>query len=379
MRALYVMLAYPVLSETFVKDEVDALVAAGHEVMTMSLEGPAGADVALGARRARSSWTASRVLSLATRRPASVVRALSRRSLTLGLRLKVLAAAEEARRRGTDTVHAHFAYRNADAAEIVGVALGTGHSVTAHAHDIFVENSQLGRRLRAARRVVTVCNYNRDHIVAMHPDLAGRVTVIPCSTRLRPDGAPAATAGGGPLVLSVGRLVEKKGFDDLLHATARARRPFQVVIVGDGPLRAQLEALVARLGIAGRVRMVGSLDHRATLAWYERADIFSLACRIAADGDRDSMPVVTKEAMAAGLPVVSTTAVGVPEMVDDGKTGLLVPPSDPDALAAALDRLAGDPVLRREMGRLGRLVVAERFDIRNQAVAVAQAIGPAAR
>lgn len=376
MRACYVMLRYPVLSETFVRDEIEALRADGHEVMTVSLEGPAGADVPLGGRRTRSGWVAGRVVALALRRPVSVVRAVRRPGLTFGLRLKVLAAAEEARRRGADTVHAHFAYRNADAAEIMGVALGTGHSVTVHAHDIFVENLQLGRRLRAARVVVTVCSYNRHSIATSYPEVAPRMKVIPCSTRLRPETEPGG-AGDEPLILSVGRLVEKKGFADLVDALALARHPAKLVIIGDGPLRGALEGRIRDLGLTGRVDLLGSLDHEATLEWYRRADVFALACKVAPDGDRDSMPVVTKEAMAAGLPVVSTTEVGVPEMVDDGKTGLLVPPSDPEALAAALDQLFDDPARRREMGRTGRQAVADRFDIRDQALAVAKAIGPA--
>lgn len=374
VKACYVLLRFPVLSETFIKDEIDALTEAGHDVLTISVEGPGGADIALGIRRARSFWTASRVLSLAMRRPAAVSQALARPPLTFGLRLKVLAAAEEVRRRGVGTVHAHFAYRNADAAELIGIALGTGHSVTVHAHDIFVENRLLGRRLGAARKVVTVCEYNRNHILSIYPELARRITVIPCSTRVELDVKPK-TEGDVPLVLSVGRLVEKKGFDDLLRAISLARHRCRLVIVGDGPLRQELEDLVSKLGIADRVRMLGALDHDSSLDWYKRADIFVLACKVARDGDRDSMPVVTKEAMAAGLPVISTSEVGVPEMVDDEKTGLLVPPSDPEALAAALDQLLADSALRQEMGRLGRQVVVERFDIRHQAAAVAATIG----
>lgn len=390
MNACYVLLRFPVLSETFIKDEVDALREAGHRVMTVSLEGGPGADVALSTRRARSPWTVRRVIALALRRPIPVFKAMSRPVLSPGLRLKVLAAAEECRRRGVDCVHAHFAYRNADGAEIIGMALGTGHSVTVHAHDIFVENSNLQRRLCAARRVITVCRYNQAHLERTFPVVGPKTTVIPCSTRIHgdpnpdepseqapPPGPGAQAANAGPVILSVGRLVEKKGFDDLLRAFASMSQPSRLVIVGDGPLRSVLDALSRHLSVSDRVRFVGSLDHEGTLAWYGRADIFCLACKVAADGDRDSMPVVTKEAMAAGLPVVSTDEVGVPEMVEEGMSGILVPPSDPAALADALDRLVSDPGLRASMGTAGRRLVAERFNLEDQARRVAKAlVGP---
>lgn len=382
MNACYVMLRYPVLSETFIRDEISALEELGHRVMTVSLEGPAGADIALGSRRTRSWWTLSRVGRFLCRRPAAVIRAVTGSELTLGMRLKLVAAAWQAREAGTDTVHAHFAYRNADAAAVIGSVLGTGHSVTVHAHDIFVENAHLARRLHAARKVVTVCRYNADYLTDRYPEVRDRLSVIPCSTRLDviPETATGRQAGSdeppSPVILSVGRLVEKKGFDDLIQASALLEDEFRLVIIGDGPLEARLRGLVDQLGLADKVTMLGAMDHAGALRRYRDADIFCLACKIAADGDRDSMPVVTKEAMAAGLPVVSTREVGVPEMVDDGRTGILVPPSDPRALASALSRLLQDPAGAAAMGREGRKVVEERFDLRQQARQVAATIGP---
>lgn len=378
MKACYVLVRFPVLSETFVRDEIEALRDAGHQVMTVSIEGGPGADLALGTVRARSGWVLRRVASLLRHRPDSAARALSLPLLSPGMRLKLLAAAEEARRAGVDTVHAHFAYGNADAAEVIGTALGTGHSLTAHAHDIFVERAHLGRRLAACRRIVTVCRYNRDHLVEEFPGVRDRITVIPCSTRVPDPGADPETEPGRAegLILATGRLVEKKGFDDLIAALSMTEQPCSAVIIGSGPLESDLAILAERVGVSDRVRMLGALDHQATLDWYGRAGLFCLPCKIAADGDRDSMPVVVKEAMAAGLPVVSTSAVGVPEMVTDGVSGILVPPSDPPALARALDSLLADAGRRRAMGRAGRRLVAERFDLRDQAVAVAVAIGP---
>ena len=392
MRACYVLLRFPVPSETFVRDEIAALREAGHSVLTVSIEGGPGADLALATRRARSGWVLRRALALLARRPAAALRAWRLPALSPGLRLKLLAAAEEARRAGVDAVHAHFAYRNADAAAVIGTALGTGHSLTAHARDIFVPSGDLASRLEAARTVVTVCRYNRDFLLARFPRLEPKLVVIPCSTRItarvggagpdhHPDGADPDRRPdeGGGVVLAIGRLVEKKGFDDLLSALALTRQPCRLVLIGSGPLEGPLTGRAGSLGLSGRLTMLGELDHAGALGWLARADVFCLPCKVAADGDRDSMPVVVKEAMAAGLAVVSTREVGVPEMVEDGVTGLLVPPSDPAALAGALDRVLADPELRRAMGRAGAALVAERFDLRDQARAVAAAIGPRTR
>lgn len=378
MRACYVLLRYPVLSETFVRDEIAALEEAGNEVFTVSVEGGPGADVALATHRSRSTWVTRRALALALRRPLGCARALARPGLSLGLRWKLLAAAEEARRRGVDTVHAHFAYRNADAAEVIGTALGLGYSVTVHARDVFVPSGDVGRRLRRARVVVTVCNYNEEFLRRHYPELSGKVVVIACSTRIReltPWTESPRRAEGEPLVLSIGRLVEKKGFDDLLRALALMSAG-RLVVIGSGPLDSELRRLAEELGVSGRVQWEGEMEHDDALGWLAGADVFCLPCKVASDGDRDSMPVVIKEAMAAGLPVVSTREVGVPEMVDDGTTGLLVPPSDPPALAAALQELLRDPARRRAMGAAGAVLVAERFDLVDQARKVTAAIGP---
>lgn len=362
MRFVHVLLDYPVLSQTFVQDEVDALREAGHEVLVVAMEGGEGGDVRLPAWRALSPEVVRRVLSLLRHRP-SALGALVRGPLTVGYRLRLLAAAEEARRWGADVVHAHFAYRSADGAEVIGRALGTGHSVTVHAHDVFVANPDLERRLRAARLVVTVCEYNRERL----PDVGRPVHVVPCSTRV--DDPPPREPTDRPVVLAVARLVPKKGLDVLVRAADLLAHDAEVVVVGDGPLRMDLQAAAGP-----RVRLTGALPREEVRRWLGRAAVFCVPFRVAPDGDRDSMPVVLKEAMAAGVPVVSTREVGVPECVDDGVTGLLVPPDDPVALAAALDELLADPERRAAMGEAGMAAAAERFDLREQVRRLAEVL-----
>jgi glycosyltransferase involved in cell wall biosynthesis len=168
---------------------------------------------------------------------------------------------------------------------------------------------------------------------------------------------------GWATVLAVGRLVEKKGFGDLIAAAARAPSLERLTIVGEGPLEAQLMAQAGQLRLEGRITFAGAQAPERVRELLEDAAVFAMPCVVAADGDRDSMPVVVKEAMAMEIPVVATNEVGLPELVDD-EVGRLVAPHDPTALAAALEELLTmAPERRAEMGRRGRERVRERADV----------------
>jgi colanic acid/amylovoran biosynthesis glycosyltransferase len=183
-----------------------------------------------------------------------------------------------------------------------------------------------------------------------------------------PNGVPPAPAGraarGGPL-LFVGRLVAKKGVDVLIDARALLQSELpelDVEIVGGGPLAEELEGRARRSGVSDRIHFLGPQPADVVDAAFRRASLVVLPSRIDEHGDRDGMPTVLVEALARGVPVVATDIVGIPEVVRDGETGLLVPPDDPPALAAAIARLVRDPELARELAAAGRALVAERFD-----------------
>src|SRR5439155_1052651 len=157
-------------------------------------------------------------------------------------------------------------------------------------------------------------------------------------------------------VLAVGRLVEKKGFGYLVEAAARLRVE-RVWIVGDGPLRDELERQIARLGLEDTVELLGARGHEEVRELLEQAAVVAMPSVVAADGDRDTMPVVVKEALAMEVPVVASDEVGLPEVVHQG-WGRLAPPGDPEALAGALGELLDlSPEARAEMGRAGRAFV----------------------
>ena len=275
---------------------------------------------------------------------------------------------------GIQHLHAHFANHPAFVAMLAHEIVGVPFSFTAHAKDIFSAGPtpELWRRqMSEAAFAVTVCEANRDHLAsALGPELLNRLRLLYNGVDLEGFApAPAeGSAAGGPLeVLFVGRLVEKKGADVLLQALATLRErgvPVRLTLVGDGPEAERCRRLAADLELGEHCRFVPLLPHEEVRRRMLRADVFALPCRVAADGDRDALPTVLLEALACGLPCVSTPVNGVAEIVAEGETGLLVPENDADGLARALERLAREPELRRRMGRRGRRRAKRLFDAR---------------
>jgi len=271
-------------------------------------------------------------------------------------------------RERVDHVHAHFATWGAATAHEVAQSTGLPYSFTAHATDIYragLDLDALAERLADARFVVTVTEHNRTHLDRL---LAERGRTARVARLYNGVDLGRLAAYDGPrepdLVVGVGRLVAKKGFGDLLDALAAERtagRPLRAVIGGDGPERQGLEEQIRDLDLAGLVELAGSLPREDVAALMRRAAVFALPSVVTADGDRDALPTVLLEAMALGTPVVSTLVSGIPEMVDDGASGLLVAPNDPDALAGALRRLTADPAYARTCAVSARRRVEQDF------------------
>ncbi|MCG8694760.1 MAG: glycosyltransferase, partial [Minwuiales bacterium] len=167
-------------------------------------------------------------------------------------------------------------------------------------------------------------------------------------------------------IVSVGRFIEKKGFPVLVEACRLLRdrkQSFECLILGDGPMRVELEAQIARSGLGAVVRLGGSLPQERLIAEMQTGAVVALPCIVSESGDRDGLPTVLLEAMALGLPVVTTTVSGGPEIVVDGETGSLCPPGDPAALAAALENLLANPDRAAAMGVAGRIRAERLFDL----------------
>lgn len=170
---------------------------------------------------------------------------------------------------------------------------------------------------------------------------------------------------GKTVILSVGQLMERKGYIYLIRACQILKTrscDFCCRIVGEGPLRKELEEEIHRLGLDDEIELVGALPQEEVIQQYEQANIFALPAVLAESGDRDGIPNVILEAMAMELPVVSTWHSGIPEVIEDGKNGLLVPPGDPSALADALAELLTHREAAQQMGCEGRRTVVDRFD-----------------
>lgn len=367
--------AFPVASETFVVNEIAELRRQGHAVTVEATNRPPAATGAL--ERANylvddpRAGKALDLARLAVRHPLRLARdVVARRRWAREEDVRPLRAlasrAMRFRRAGIEHVHVHFAAGAALDSMRLAAILGAPYSVTAHAYEIFASPANLAEKLRRATFVTSGCDYNVRHLRAVAgPEAAARVheVVMGVDTEFFQRQSPYP---GGSNLLAVGRLVEKKGFRFLLDAVAALepdRAPERVTIVGDGPLRAGLEAKAEELGLSHRVAFAGEADPAEVRAQLECAGVLVMPCVVAADGDRDSMPVVVKEALAMEVPVVASDEVGLPEVVHTG-WGRLAPPGDARALAAAIEDLLAVPdATRSAMGRAGRDFVLERCNL----------------
>jgi glycosyltransferase involved in cell wall biosynthesis len=279
--------------------------------------------------------------------------------------------ADHFKRRGVDHIHVHFANRAAHTAMFLKEISGIPFSVTAHGQDFMKDlgDDDLLREICAAAEFVAAeTDYSRDLLRQRCPDSAAKIHRVYNGMDLARFPAPnyEASINQAPRIVSIGRLVTFKGFEYLIDACAelaRRRLDFSCEIIGDGPLRGDLETRIRKRNLSDRVHLLGSLSQGAVLEKLESADIFALASITDAQGASDVFPTVIIEAMAAARPVVSTRLAGIPESVVHGETGLLVPPEDTMALAEALGQLIEDAKLRLHYGRAGRARIEQHFRI----------------
>jgi glycosyltransferase involved in cell wall biosynthesis len=401
VKIAYLCSEYPAVSHTFILREVEAMRLRGAEIATFSIRRSSRANLLSRADRAAfestfailpPSWPGllGAHLRLALRRPAVYLSTLigALRLAPAGPRgllwqlfyfVEAVVLWDQCRRRGIRHIHVHFANVSADVALLasrIGSALEPGRpwswSFTMHGPTEFfdVRHFRLGEKVRHARFVVCISDFARSQLMALSdsgawPNLPVIHVGIPIErfTPLNGDRPLAAL----PKILCIGRLVPEKGQAVLIEALARLLergRPAALTLVGEGPQREALERLARDLGVEQDVSFRGAIGEEELHEAYEGASVFCLP------SFSEGVPVVLMEAMAMKLPVISTTITGIPELIEDGRSGLLVPPGRPDQLADALQRLLDDDSLRRELGARGREKVIAEFDAEASAVAL---------
>ncbi|KWV60030.1 colanic acid biosynthesis glycosyltransferase WcaL [Rhizobium altiplani] len=390
-KILVVLKGYPRLSETFIAQELLGLEKAGFDLTLISMRRPTDKKrhPVHDEIRARVVYLPEylheepiRVLKglfASFRRPG--IKALWQRFLKdlprdiSRNRFRRLGQAMVLAREWPDSgewLHAHFIHTPASVTEYASILTGVPWTCSAHAKDIWTSPDwELHEKLGSARWTVTCTRSGYEHMRTLTPrkdavhlsyhglDLA-RFGHFGGQRSQRDGSNPADPV----LILSVGRAVEKKGYETLLKALALLPGDlnWRFEHIGGGDKLPKLKALAADLNLTDRISWKGALAQEDVLDHYRQADVFALACRIASNGDRDGLPNVLVEASSQRLPCVSTSVSGVPELLVDGENGRLVPPEDPAAFAAALETLIRDPALRSRLGDAAERRVREHFD-----------------
>ena len=390
-RIAFVLKGYPRLSETFIAQEIAALEARGLDLALVSLRHPTDPH-----RHPVHDEVRAPVLYLPEylyQEPVRVLRAWRRvrrrpawrttlrqwwrdfrrdptpnRARRLGQAVVLAAEIDPA----VNHLHAHFLHTPASVVRYASLLTGLPWSVSAHARDIWtIPEWEKREKLAACAWAVTCTAANLAHLRGLAP--AARIELVYHGLDFRrftswraPRPPRDGHAASDPVViLSVGRAVAKKGYDDLLAALARLPDDlhWRFVHVGGGIEAQRLKARAAELGIGDRVQWLGARPQADVLRCYREADLFVLASRIARDGDRDGLPNVLMEAQSQGLACVSTRLSAIPEIIDDGRTGVLVPAGDVAALAGAIAALARDPGRRRTLGEAAEARVRTAFEM----------------
>ena len=395
MKVAFVTGEFPLVSQTFIFNQLAGLIERGVEVTVFSLWGPPREDgveqavvqdydllertryavpvpSSLRARLSSGSRCAARVIRV---NPSAILRLLNplrfgRRALSLRLLHEAIPLLP---RQSFDIVHCQFGDLGLSALALRDAGLLQGRIVTHfRGYDISQFVKSAGDQVYAdlfarGEFFLTNCDFFRQRVIELGC-LPDRIAVLRSGIDVEhfAFAPPQPPADGVLRVVFVGRLVEKKGVEYAIRAVAKLResgRQVELNIVGDGPLRDSLAALIDALAVGSSVRLLGARDHDAVVDILATAHVLAAPSVTAGSGDQDASVNTLKEAMAMGLPVVATRHGGIPELVEDGVSGFLVPERDADALAEAIARMGQSPDLWQSFGRTGRRRVEAEYDM----------------
>jgi glycosyltransferase involved in cell wall biosynthesis len=394
-KVAYIMSRFPHLPETFILREMIAVECLGWQVALYPLVVQQQAVVHAEAqpwleRANRIAWISPEVLAAnlraLVRAPGRYLGAWARTLWENGTSLNFLVRAvailpkavcmgERMRAEGIDHIHAHYATHPALAAWVIHRLTGIPYSVTVHAHDIFVDKAMLTTKLSSAAFIDAISGYNKEYLsLNCSNNLTPKTQVIHCG--IEPGlYHPRRDRQDRFTILSIGSLQPYKGQEVLIEACrllAGRGLDFVCRIVGDGELRSDLQAQIAAAGLTGRVELAGPRTQQEVAGLLEAADCYVQPSVITPSGKMEGIPVALMEALACELPCVASRLSGIPELIRDGETGLLVEPRNPAALAEAIERLRREPQLGRRLGRAGHSLVLREFDLSTNAARLAE-------
>ena len=308
-----------------------------------------------------------RYWSLLLRLMAGTILAPSTFIRTLAVFPKAVFIAEQLRREGVRHIHAHYATHPATMALIVATLSPITFSFTVHAHDIQIDRSLLRWKLREARFIRSISDFNRRFLEKLYPrEAAGKIDVIHVGIEPEKYKTTSPAEAGAPLILCVAAHKPYKGLPVLIEACRILRDShvkFRCEVIGQGPMRDALQKMIAEKGAGDVIALVGPKPQDEVARKMAEAAFFVLPSIIADDGQMEGIPVSLMEAMASSRAVISTSISGIPELVEDGVNGLLVPPADAQALARAMRSLLESPDRARAMGERGRRKVRAEFEL----------------
>ena len=382
MKVGYVLEQFPKLSETFILEEMLELERLGLELTVFALSDSKEDRVheKVGLLKADASRSVAAPLcgaSLFGRHKMlrlHQIRSVGPKKWFWGMRMSSWLASE-AQKRSINHLHAHFAGDAAWVAMLASKISKIPYSFTAHAGGLFGWPYLLEEKVEGAKFVVAISEFNKKHLGGYD-----KIKVIHCGLDLvqfsagsepRSDGALRARLfSSAPRILTVARLEEKKGHRYLFDALKIIKDKgidFNLTLVGGGVLENSLKEQICALGLEDRVAFTGPITQKRVRKLLGGADLFVLPCVKAKNGNMDGIPVVLMEAMAVGVPVISTKISGIPELIEDAQSGLLVEPRDTEGLAVAIEKVLASGDLRRQFVQQARVKVERGFDVRKNA------------
>jgi len=386
-----ILKGYPRISESFISNEILLLEQQGIPIHIFSMRHPreSFSHKSVQQIKARVDYLPQSILmalpqllfynlSLALKRPGPYLRAIMV-ALRRFLRTHKSATIKHLLQAGylvqkllpgsqVNHLHAHFAHSPSSVAMFASQLSGIDFSFTGHAKDIYTSNPlQLKEKMAKARFVVTCTEYNRRHLSTLAGN--GHVSLYRMyhgiDLGLFSGGNPQKNPAAPYHLVTVARLVPKKGLPTVYRALHRLKREgvdFRHTLIGDGDELDGILTLIRDLDLSGSCKWVGTLAHEHVLDYYRRSDLFVLGCEQAANGDRDGIPNVFVESLAMGLPVVGTRLSAIPELIEDGETGLLVQPGNDEEMAGAMQRILTDTPLREQIISSGKKRVRQAFN-----------------